>query len=414
MSFQTDLLNHIPIDPLTGAIAVPIYQTSTFVQEAPGVNKGYDYSRTNNPTREVLENLCAKLENGAGGFAFSSGMAAIDAVVKLLSSGDEIIAVADIYGGAYRLFEKVYSKFGIKTHYVDTSDLTQVEKAITSRTKLFWIETPTNPTLKITDLRALSQIAKEHNILLCVDNTFATPVSQRPLDLGADLVVHSVTKYLAGHSDVIAGLVVAKTEELAQEIRFYQNACGAVLGPFDSFLTVRGIETLQYRYQAHCDHAQKIAEFLEGHELVRRVYYPGLPSHPGYGLAGQQQKYAGAIISFDLHEDRSENALAIIRHLKQFKLAESLGGIKSLVSLPCEMSHKTLPECQRQQSGISDSLIRLSVGLEDVQDLIRDLEQALEYGQSVAPDREQPLEQAPDAATAPFPNAPVQLRESCC
>lgn len=410
MSFQTDLLSQIPIDPLTGAVAVPIYQTSTFVQEAPGVNKGYDYSRTNNPTRQVLENLCAGLENGSAGFAFASGMAAIDAVIKLLSPGDEIIAVADIYGGAYRLFEKVYKKFGIHTHYVDTSDLEQVEQSITAKTKLFWIETPTNPTLKITDLRALSQIAKQHNILLCVDNTFATPVSQRPLDLGADLVVHSVTKYLAGHSDVIAGLVVAKTEELAQEIKFYQNACGAVLGPFDSFLTIRGIETLQYRYQAHCDHAQKIAEFLEEHELVRRVHYPGLSSHPGFELAGQQQKYAGAIISFDLHEDSAENALAIIQRLKQFKLAESLGGIKSLVSLPCEMSHKALPECQRQQSGISDSLIRLSVGLEDVQDLIRDLKQALEAGRSATPD----LEQEPNAETAPFPHTSTQLSESCC
>lgn len=293
MSFQTDLLNHIPTDPHTGAIAVPIYQTSTFVQDAPGVNKGYDYSRTNNPTREVLENLCAKLENGAGGFAFSSGMAAIDAVIKLLASGDEIVAVADIYGGAYRLFEKVYSKFGIKTQYVDTSDLTQVEKAITPKTRLFWIETPTNPTLKITDLRALSRIAKEHNILLCVDNTFATPLSQRPLDLGADLVVHSVTKYLAGHSDVIAGLVVAKTEELAQEIKFYQNACGSILGPFDSFLTIRGIETLQYRYQVHSANALRIAEFLEQHELVNRVYYPGLASHFGHELAKEQQKYLG-------------------------------------------------------------------------------------------------------------------------
>lgn len=395
MSFQTDLLNHIPTDPHTGAIAVPIYQTSTFVQDAPGVNKGYDYSRTNNPTREVLENLCAKLENGAGGFAFSSGMAAIDAVIKLLASGDEIVAVADIYGGAYRLFEKVYSKFGIKTQYVDTSDLTQVEKAITPKTRLFWIETPTNPTLKITDLRALSRIAKEHNILLCVDNTFATPLSQRPLDLGADLVVHSVTKYLAGHSDVIAGLVVAKTEELAQEIKFYQNACGSILGPFDSFLTIRGIETLQYRYQVHSANAQLIAEFLEQHELVNRVYYPGLASHSGHELAKEQQKYFGGIISFDLREDQREKTLAVIRQLQLFKLAESLGGIKSLVSLPCEMSHKTLPVSQRRQCGISDSLIRLSVGLEDVQDLIRDLEQALGSGRSTVSET-------------------LQFSESCC
>lgn len=377
MSFQTDLLNHIPIDPLTGAIAVPIYQTSTFAQEAPGINKGFDYSRTNNPTRKILENLCATLENGAAAFAFSSGMAAIDSVIKLLATGDEIVAVADIYGGAYRLFEKVYAKFGIRTRYVDTSDLEQVKAAITPATKLFWVETPTNPTLKITDIPAIAALAKQHGILLCVDNTFATPVSQKPLDLGADLVIHSVTKYLAGHSDVIAGLVVTKTEELGHEIKFYQNACGSGLAPFDCFLTIRGIETLKHRFQAQADSTWKIAQFLEQHPAIDQVYYPGLPSHSGHGLASTQQKSYGAMLSFHLREDTYEAALALVQRLQQFILAESLGGIKSLVCLPCEMSHKTLPADARAQAGIRDSLIRLSIGLEETEDLIRDLDQAL-------------------------------------
>lgn len=377
MHLHTQILQHIPIDPHTGAIAVPIYQTSTFVQEAPGVHKGFDYSRSNNPTRLALETLVAELENGVQGFAFSSGLAAIDAVIKLLSAGDEIIAVEDIYGGAYRLFNEVYSKFGIQTRYVDTTNIEQVVRAITPKTRLLWIETPTNPTLKITDLQAVSEIAKQHGLLLCVDNTFASPVSQTPLDLGADLVVHSATKYIAGHSDVIAGVVIAKSPELGQKIKFYQNAVGAILGSFDSFLTIRGIETLACRYESISKSAQKIAEFIAQHPKVNHVYYPGLTTHPGHVIAAKQQRFFGGIVSFDLKENTNRHALEVIQKLQYFHLAESLGGAKSLLCLPSVMSHKTIPQKTRHRSGISDSLIRLSIGLENTEDLINDLEQAL-------------------------------------
>jgi len=377
MSTQTDILNSIPIDPLTGAIAVPIYQTSTFVQEAPGQNKGFDYSRSNNPTRQILEEVVAKLENGAKGFAFGSGLAAIDSIIKLLSSGDEIIAVEDIYGGAFRLFNDVYKKFGINVHYVDTTDVVNIKNAITAKTKLIWLESPTNPTLRISDLTAISAIAKEHEILLCVDNTFATPIGQKPLDYGADLVVHSATKYISGHSDVIAGLVITKTEELGQKIKFHQNATGAILGPFDSFLVIRGIETLAYRFKIHSENALKVAQYLENHPKVNEIYYPGLPSHPQYELAKEQLKYFGGIISFDLKDNCRDTALALIKCLNQFKLAESLGGIKSLSCLPNEMSHKTIPNPTKQKLGITNSLIRLSIGLEEADSLIEDLEQAL-------------------------------------
>lgn len=377
MSKQTDILNNIPIDPHTGAIAVPIYQTSTFIQEAPGINKGYTYTRTNNPTREALENLIASLENGANGFAFSSGLAAIDAVIKTLSAGDEVIAVKNIYGGAYRLFTDVYAKFGIKTTYVDTTKLEQIEKVITANTKLIWLESPTNPTLQISDIQAIGKLARANEILLCVDNTFATPIAQKPLELGADLVVHSATKYIAGHSDVVAGLVVTKTEALAELIQFHQNATGAVLSPFDSFLTIRGIETLLFRYRIQSDNASKIAHFLLQHPKVKTVYYPGLVHHPGHALARKQQQYFGGVVSFDLHQDTKETTYAVIQNLKQFKLAEGLGGIKSTSNYPSEMSHTTVPESDKITAGITPSLIRLSVGLEEIEDLIGDLEQAL-------------------------------------
>lgn len=373
MGIQTDLLNSIPIDELTGAISVPIYQTSTFVQDAPGVNKGFDYSRSNNPTRKVLENLLAKLENGTNGFAFSSGLAAIDAVIKLLEAGDEIIAVKDIYGGTFRLFEKVYSKFGLKVHYVDFTDIEEIENAINANTKLFWVETPTNPTLKIADLSEIGHLAKSNNILLCVDNTFSTPIIHQPINYGADIVVHSVTKYLSGHSDVIAGAVVTATEELGAKIKFHQNATGAVLGPFDSWLVIRGIETLPFRVRIHSENALKVAQYLEQQYWVKTVYYPGLTSHPQHKLAKRQQKYFGGIIAFDLQDDDKSLALEVIRSFRQFHLAESLGGIKSLCCLPCEMSHKAIPEEIRTGSGVSNSLIRLSVGLEDIEDLINDL-----------------------------------------
>ncbi|NML38591.1 PLP-dependent transferase [Chitinophaga sp. G-6-1-13] len=376
MSTITSLIHSIPVDPQTGAIAVPIYQTSTFVQEAPGVNKGYDYARSNNPTRETAEKIIAGLEGGAAASAFASGLAAIDAVIKLLKAGDEIVAVDDIYGGAFRLFHKVYEKFGIKVHYVDTADTQAVFQAITPATRLIWLETPTNPTLKISDIAAISRIAKASNCLLCVDNTFASPVLQQPLALGADLVIHSATKYLGGHSDLIAGVVVSKTPQLGEEIKFYQNACGAILSPFDSFLLIRGIETLHLRIRQHVASAQVIAEYLEQHPAVDKVFYPGLPSHPGHELAKQQSKGFGGIISFSLKDDREEAATAFVTSTHYFKLAESLGGIKSLLSHPATMTHKSIPAEKRKAAGVSDSLVRLSVGLEEPADLLADLEQA--------------------------------------
>jgi cysteine-S-conjugate beta-lyase len=383
MQATTQLIHSIPIDPLTGAISVPIYQTSTFVQEAPGINKGYDYARTGNPTRSVLENLIAQLEGGHTGAAFGSGLAAIDAVIKLLQAGDEVIAVDDIYGGAFRLFEQVYRKFGIRVKYVDTSDTRALFDALTPKTKLIWIETPTNPTLKISDIGAIAKIARAHHCLLCVDNTFASPALQKPLALGADLVVHSGTKYLGGHSDLIAGLVVARDRELGEKIKFLQNASGAILSPFDSWLLIRGIETLHLRIRQHGANAQAIAEFLQGHPAVDKVYYPGLASHPGHEIASRQAKGFGGIVSFTLREDSEEAALAFVTSTALFRLAESLGGIKSLVSHPATMTHKTIPAERRKAAGVADSLVRLSTGLEDAEDLIADLRQALDKAEGV-------------------------------
>jgi len=372
----TQLIHSIPVDPLTGAISVPIYQTSTFEQEAPGVNKGYDYARTNNPTRAVLEQLLAKLEKGHTGIAFSSGLAAIDAVVKLLKSGDEIIAVDDIYGGAFRLFTRVYEKFGIKVVYVDATNVENILNAITQRTKLIWIETPTNPTLKIADIEAISKIAGASGCLLCVDNTFATPILQQPLLLGADIVVHSATKYLGGHSDLIAGCVITKDKTLGDEIKFIQNACGAILSPFDSWLLIRGIETLPLRIKQHCNSALQIARWLQQHPAVEKLYYPGLKNHPNHDVAVKQATGFGGIISFSLKTDTEEAAHALVTSTRLFKLAESLGGIKSLLCHPASMTHKSIPAVQRHAAGVNDSLIRLSVGLEDAADLINDLDQA--------------------------------------
>jgi cystathionine gamma-lyase / homocysteine desulfhydrase len=373
MKETTKILHSIPVDELTGSISTPIYQTSTFVQEAPGVNKGYDYARSNNPTRKVLEDLIATLEGGESGFAFASGLAAIDAIVKLLKTGDEILAVDDIYGGAFRLFTHIYEKFGISVKYVDTTDLVNVVNAITDKTKLIWIESPTNPTLKISDIAEIAKAAKASNALLCVDNTFASPAIQKPIDYGADIVIHSATKYLSGHSDLIAGLVVTKTKELGEKIKFIQNASGGILAPFDSWLVIRGIETLTLRVKQHSENAQKIAEFLLTQELVKNVYYPGLPQHKNHHIAANQQKYFGGVVSFDLKVDDKELATQIVSSTKYFKLAESLGGLKSLICIPCEMTHKSIPVEKRYQSGITDSLIRLSVGIEDAEDLIEDL-----------------------------------------
>lgn len=376
MSNATQLIHSIPVDPLTGAISVPIYQTSTYVQEAPGVNKGYDYARSNNPTRGTLESIIAKLEKGEVGVAFGSGLAAIDAVVKLLKSGDEILAVDDIYGGAFRLFTHIYQKFGIAVNYVDTTDAARVFNAITPNTKLIWLETPTNPTLKVSDIAAIAKIAKASSCLLCVDNTFASPALQQPLSLGADLVIHSATKYLGGHSDLIAGLVVAKDAALGEKIKFIQNASGAILAPFDSWLVIRGIETLHLRVQQHCRNAQAVAEWLQTHPAVDKVFYPGLKTHRNHDIAKKQSKGFGGIVSFTLKNDTEEAATALVTGTQYFKLAESLGGIKSLLCHPAQMTHKSIPAEKRRAAGVSDSLIRLSVGLEEVEDLVADLEQA--------------------------------------
>lgn len=377
MSTATQIIHSIPVDAQTGAIAVPIYQTSTFVQEAPGVNKGFDYARTGNPTRATLEDIIAKLEEGSTGVAFGSGLAAIDAVVKLLESGDEILAVDDIYGGAFRLFTHVYGKFGIKVNYTDTTNIENVFNAVTPNTKLIWIETPTNPTLKISDIEAIAKIAKAHNCLLCVDNTFASPALQKPLKLGADIVVHSATKYLGGHSDLIAGLVVVKDKTIGDKLKFIQNASGAILSPFDSWLVIRGIETLTLRVKQHCSNAQAVAEWLQQHPAIDKVYYPGLKSHINHDIAKKQSKGFGGVVSFTLKNDTEEAATQIVTNTKFFKLAESLGGVKSLLCHPAQMTHKSIPAEKRKSAGVADSLIRLSVGLEEVEDLIADLEQAL-------------------------------------
>ncbi|MBK7559951.1 MAG: PLP-dependent transferase [Chitinophagaceae bacterium] len=372
----TQLIHSIPVDPLTGAIAVPIYQTSTYVQDSPGVNRGYDYARTGNPTRAALEDIIAKLENGSVGVAFGSGLAAIDAVLKLLESGDEILAVDDIYGGAFRLFTHIYQKFGIHANYVDTTDIENVFHAVTPKTKLIWIETPTNPTLKISDIAAIARIAKANQCLLCVDNTFASPALQQPLNLGADIVVHSATKYLGGHSDLIAGLVVTKEKELGEKIKFIQNASGAILSPFDSWLVIRGIETLTLRVKQHGHNAQAIAEFLVTHPAVDKLYYPGLATHVNHTVAAKQATGFGGIVSFTLKDDTTEAATAFVTSTRYFKLAESLGGVKSLLCHPAQMTHKSIPVEKRLAAGVADSLIRLSVGLEDIADLVNDLDQA--------------------------------------
>jgi len=378
MSNATELIHSIPTDPLTGAISVPIYQTSTFVQEAPGVNKGYDYARTGNPTRFALETLIAKLECGHTGAAFSSGLAAIDAVLKLLKSGDEIVAVDDIYGGAFRLFTHVYEKFGIRVNYVDATDPINIFNALTPATRLIWIETPTNPTLKISDIKTIAAIAKAQSCWLCVDNTFASPALQKPILLGADIVVHSATKYLGGHSDLIAGLVVTKEKELGEKIKSIQNASGAILSAFDSWLVIRGIETLPLRIEKHCSNAQAVATFLQEHPAVDKVYYPGLSTHPNHDIAKKQASGFGGIVSFSLKEDTEDTAIAFVTATQYFKLAESLGGIKSLLCHPATMTHKSIPAEKRKSAGVANSLVRLSVGLEDAGDLIKDIEQAFE------------------------------------
>lgn len=377
MNKSTRIIHSIPVDELTGSISVPIYQTATYVQEAPGVNKGYDYARTNNPTRATLEKIIAELEGGTHGFAFATGLAAIDAILKTLKSGDEIVAVDDIYGGAYRLFTHIYQKFGIGIHYVDTTDASNVSACLNKNTKLVWLESPTNPTLKISDIQTIADLAHKAGALVVIDNTFATPIAQNPLELGADYVMHSATKYLGGHSDLLAGLVVVKDQKLAEELKFIQNSSGGILGPQDCFLVIRGIETVALRVERQCENAAKVADFLASHPDVDHVNYPGLKSHKNHEIAKEQQKgLFGGMISFSLKNDTEEAALAFVTSTKYFKLAESLGGVKSLLCHPSQMTHKSVPREKRLASGINDSLIRLSVGIEGSEDLISDLDQA--------------------------------------
>jgi cystathionine beta-lyase/cystathionine gamma-synthase len=377
MNKITQIIHSIPVDELTGSISVPIYQTATYVQEAPGVNKGYDYARTNNPTRAILEKIISQLEGGVAGFAFASGLAAIDSIIKTLKAGDEIVAVDDIYGGAYRLFTLIYQKFGIKIHYVDTTDASNISEFLNENTKLVWLESPTNPTLKISDIKAIAELAHQAGALVVIDNTFATPLAQNPIELGADIVMHSATKYLGGHSDLIAGLVVVNSEKLAEEIKFIQNSSGGILGPQDCWLVIRGIETLALRVERQCENAVKIADFLASHPDVDHVNYPGLASHKNHAIAKVQQNgLYGGMVSFSLKNDTEEAALAFVTSTKYFKLAESLGGVKSLLCHPSQMTHKSVPREKRLSSGINDSLIRLSVGIEAAEDLISDLDQA--------------------------------------
>lgn len=364
-------------DPATGAVMTPIYQTSTYAQEAPGVHKGYEYARTQNPTRHALEQNLAAIENGTEAFCFGSGMSAMDAVMRILNPGDEVIATNDLYGGSYRLLTKVYERFGVRSHFTDMTDPANVEALINSNTRLLWIETPTNPMLNIIDIEAVCKIARQHGILTCVDNTFASPFLQMPLDLGADIVVHSATKYLGGHSDVVLGAVVVKDEALAQQLRFLQNAVGAVPGPHDCFLVLRGIKTLHLRVERACKNAKKVAKFLAAHPKVQHVYYPGLKDHPGYMIASRQMRFYGAMVSFILQKDTVDDAMKVLSGTQIFTLAESLGGVESLIGHPASMTHASIPREERLKTGLSDSLIRLSIGVEDFEDLIEDLEQAL-------------------------------------
>jgi len=363
-------------DKAYGAVMPPIYQTSTFAQRSPGEHKGYEYSRSGNPTRNALENALASIENGTYGLAFASGLAAMDAVVKLLSPGDEVISTNDLYGGSYRLFRRIFEPFGIHFHFVDMQDPGRIEAAITPKTKLIWVETPTNPMMNVIDIKAVSAIAKEHHILLAVDNTFATPYIQQPLELGADIVMHSATKYLGGHSDVIAGGLVVRNQELAEKLAFIQNASGAVCGPMDSYLVLRGIKTLHVRMQRHCENGEKVAEFLKGHPGIEQVYWPGFKDHPNHEVAREQMNGYGAMISFVPNGASYSDAVRIVEALKVFTLAESLGGVESLAGHPASMTHASIPREEREKSGVTDALIRLSVGIEYYRDLIEDLQQA--------------------------------------
>lgn len=364
-------------DAAYGAVMPPIYQTSTYAQSTPGGHKGFEYSRSANPTRTALENSLASIENGKYGLAFGSGLAAIDAVIKLLNPGDEVISTNDLYGGSYRLFKQVFEKYGITFHFVGMQDVEQIAKKVNGNTKLIWVETPTNPMMNIIDIKAVSLLAKKHQLLLAVDNTFATPYLQRPLDLGADIVMHSATKYLGGHSDVVVGALIVKDKDLADKLYFIQNASGAVCGPMDSFLTLRGIKTLHVRMQRHCENGKAIAAYLTDHPKIGKVYWPGLEDHPNHDIAKAQMDDFGGMISFVPHGSSYEDAIKIVEKLQIFTLAESLGGVESLAGHPASMTHASIPKEEREKSGVVDALIRLSVGIEDVDDLIADLENAI-------------------------------------
>ena len=364
-------------DKAYGAVMPPIYQTTTYAQSTPGGHKGYEYSRSGNPTRTALENSFASIENGTHGLAFGSGLAAIDAVLKLLKPGDEVISTNDLYGGTYRLFTKIYEGFGIKFHFIGMENASKLESFVNKNTKLIWVETPTNPMMNIIDIRAVAKVSKKHNILLAVDNTFATPYLQQPLDLGADIVMHSATKYLGGHSDVVMGALVVKDKDLADRLYFIQNASGAVCGPQDSFLVLRGIKTLHIRMQRHCENGKAVAEYLNTHPKIEHVYWPGFESHPNHDIAKAQMKDFGGMISFTTKGNNYEEAIKIVEKLKIFTLAESLGGVESLAGHPASMTHASIPKEEREKTGVVDSLIRLSVGIEDEEDLISDLKQAI-------------------------------------
>lgn len=378
MKFGTKAIHAgVKPDESTGAIMTPIYQTSTYVQDGIGNHKGYQYSRTQNPTRHALEKNLAALENGKHGACFGSGLAAIDCVIKMLNPGDEVVSTNDLYGGTFRLFKTIFEKYGIKFHFVGMSVPSEVEAAVNKNTKLIWVETPTNPMINIIDIEAMAKISKSAGAMLCVDNTFATPYLQNPLDLGADIVMHSVTKYIGGHSDVVMGALICKDDAIADEMYRIQNSSGAVTAPMDSFLVLRGIKTLHLRVQRHCENAEKVARFLVSHPKVDKVYWPGLESHPNHAIAKRQMRGFGGMISFDLEGNSIEDAHTIVKNVKVFALAESLGGVESLIGHPATMTHAPIPKEEREKIGISDSLIRLSVGVEDVEDIIEDLSQAL-------------------------------------
>ncbi len=379
MKFNTKVIHggQHDVDPAYGSVMPPIYQTSTYSQNTPGDHKGFEYSRSGNPTRAALERAFASIENGAYGLAFGSGLAAIDAVIKLLKPGDEVISTNDLYGGTYRLFTKIFEQFGVKFHFIGMENAANIENFVNDNTKLIWVETPTNPMMNIIDIKTCVSVAKKHNVLLAVDNTFATPYLQQPLELGVDIVMHSATKYLGGHSDVVMGALVVNDEALAEKLYFIQNASGAVCGPQDSFLVLRGLKTLHIRMQRHCENGKKIAEYLVNHPKIEKVYWPGLKDHPNYLVAKDQMSDFGGMISFVTNGNNYDEAIKIVERLNIFTLAESLGGVESLAGHPASMTHASIPKEEREKTGVVDSLIRLSVGIEDADDLIADLKQAI-------------------------------------